>query len=236
MIDVSPVKAILFDMDGTLIKHTWQYEEITSALFDRFAGALSPLTRTEFYEVFWAKNVDMWYMMIDGAVDGDTAQRYSYINTLRALGQAPALADEMVATWVSLVLDEASPFDDTFSVLDTLRRRYTLGIVTNGFSTMQRAKINHYQLDDHVDFSMVSEEVGFHKPDARIFEAALRQAGNIAPHQAVFIGDNLDTDISGAVNSGIQPVWVQGNAGEHPPAGVATIRRLTELLSFFPGA
>jgi len=41
----SPIKAILFDMDGTLIKHTWQYEDITVALFNRFADALSPLTR-----------------------------------------------------------------------------------------------------------------------------------------------------------------------------------------------
>lgn len=230
----SPIKAILFDMDGTLIKHTWQYEQITSALFEKFADALAPVTRDEFYSVFWTKNVDMWYMMIDGAIDGDTAQRYSYVNTLRALGKELTLADEMVAAWVKLVLAEASPFEDTFSVLETLRRKYTVGIVTNGFSTMQRAKINHYGLDDHVDFSLVSEEVGFHKPDVRIFEAALRRAGNVLPSQAVFIGDNLTTDIAGALASGIHPVWVAGTADGTPPDGVATIQSLTDLLALLP--
>jgi len=231
----SPIKAILFDMDGTLIKHTWQYEDITIALFDRFADALSPLTRDEFYEVFWQKNVDMWYMMIDGAIDGDTAQRYSYINTLRALGKNTALADKMVSVWVSLVLAEASPFEDTFSVLAALRQKYTVGIVTNGFSTMQRAKINHYGLDAHVDFSMVSEEVGFHKPDVRIFKAALHRAGDILPDEAVFIGDNLDTDITGALACGIHAVWVKnGNGNTAPPTGVATIESLTDLLALLP--
>ncbi len=229
MKDFSGIKSILFDMDGTLIKHTWQYHEITTALFDAFAEKLAPFTGEQFYEVFWSKNFDMWYMMLDGVIDGDTAQVYSYINTLRHLKLDESLAPQMVDVWVQLVLKEAAPFDDTIHVLNTLREKYTLGIVTNGFATMQRAKIQHYNLAQHVDFTMVSEEIGYHKPDPRIFDAALKQAGDISPQQAIFIGDNLQTDIAGALNTGIHPVWIAGN-GYTPPDGVTVIERLSDLL------
>ena len=217
-------------MDGTLIKHTWQYHQITDALFEQFAEHLAPLTNEQFYEIFWPKNYDMWYMMVDGVVDGDTAQVYSYINTLRYLKLDESLAPKMVDTWIELVLKEAIPFEDTFSVLDALRSRYTIGIVTNGFTSMQRTKIDRYQLADHVDFTMVSEETGFHKPDTRIFELALQRGGNCLPEEAVFVGDNPQTDIAGALKTGIHPVWVASN-GQTPPAGVTTIQHLSELLA-----
>ncbi len=229
MTDFSRIKAVLFDMDGTLIKHTWQYAQITDALFAQFAPALAPLTHDEFYDVFWQKNIDMWTMMVDGAINGDTAQEYSYRNTLRALGKDVGLAADMVSFWTGLVLAEAAPFEDTPRVLGQLRRRFTTGIVTNGFTTMQRAKINTYRLHELVDFCMVSEEVGFHKPDVRIFEHALRRAGNIAPAEAIFVGDNPETDIAGSLAAGIQPVLVACNKARIPPDGVIAIKTLSDL-------
>ena len=157
-LDFSHITTIIFDMDGTLIEHTWQLNQITETLFARFADELAPVTHDEFYRLFWPKNEEMWYMMVDGIVDGDTAARYSYVNTLRALGKNATLATPMLAQWNQLVLEEVKPFEDTFAVLNTLRGRYTTGIVTNGFITLQRAKINQYQLAEYVDFTLISEE------------------------------------------------------------------------------
>jgi len=231
MSDFSNIKAVLFDMDGTLIKHTWQYSQITDALFEKFASALSPLTCDEFYEVFWDKNVDMWYMMLDGVIDGETAQIYSYTNTLRALKKDPALGAEMAAYWLHLVLEEAVPFDETHTVLERVGAHFTTGIVTNGFTITQRAKIKRYGLAELVDFCLISEEVGFHKPDARIFEQALERAGNISPEQAVFVGDNLEADILGALEAGLQPVFIDLSDEQSPPDEVVKINQLTELLA-----
>jgi len=224
------IKAVLFDMDHTLIKHTWKFDEITTALHRHFERELHPITADEFFELFWSKSIDLWYMMMDGVIDGDDAQLYSYINTLRALEKDTSLAPQMVDTWRKLVLSEISLFDDTLSVLDTLRQHFTLGIVTNGFATMQRAKLNHYKLDDWVDFSLVSEEAKSHKPDTRIFELALEKAGNIAPNEAVFVGDNPNTDIKGAIDAGIHAVFIATN-GATPPANVPIINRLSDLFS-----
>lgn len=224
------IKAVLFDMDHTLIKHTWQFSDITSKLHQRFKRELQPVTADEFFETYWSKNIDLWYMMMDGIIDGHVSQLYSYKNTLRALEKDMTIAPQMADAWLDLVLSEIVLFDDTLSVLEKLKSRFLLGIVTNGFSHIQRAKLNHFQLDDWVDFSLVSEEEKSHKPDTRIFEIALKKAGNIAPHEAIFVGDNPNTDIKGAINAGIHAVFITTN-GATPPKNVPSINRLSDLFS-----
>jgi HAD superfamily hydrolase (TIGR01549 family) len=229
--DYSHITTIIFDMDGTLIRHTWRLDEITEALFARFATDLAPLTHTEFFAAYWPKNEDMWYMMVDGVLDGETAARYGYVNTLRALGLDEALAGPMVDCWRELVLQEAVPFDDTLAVLETLQRRYTTGILTNGFVGLQRGKINRYNLADYVDFTLVSEEAGYHKPAKEVFLKALELAGNAAPGETLYIGDSLVADIRGAQNAGITPILMNPQDDVRPPQEVIKIRRLGELLA-----
>ena len=175
--DYSQIRAVIFDMDGTLLKHTWQLSQITEALFQTFASDLQPVTHDMFFEQFWSKSEDLWYMMVDGALDGNTVAKYSYFNTLRSFEKDTSLAEPMLACWNELVLAEAKPFSDTLTVLDALQKKYTTGILTNGFITLQRDKIKKYDLAAHVDFTLVSEEVGYHKPDKRVFEEALKLAG-----------------------------------------------------------
>ncbi len=229
-IDHSHITTIIFDMDGTLIEHTWQLKHICEVLFARFAEALAPMTQEEFFECFWSKNADMWYMMVDGVLDGETAARFSYVNTLRTLGQDVNLAQPMLNYWIELVLEEAIPFDDTVTVLDTVHQKYTTGILTNGFIHMQRKKLERYNLTAYVDFSLVSEEAGYHKPDKRVFLEALKLAGNVSPGETIYVGDNLEADIQGALGVGITPIFMNARDNLNPPDGVIKIRRLSELL------
>lgn len=224
------ITTVIFDMDGTLIKHTWQLSQLTESLFARFAGPLAPLTHDEFFECFWPKNEDMWYMMVAGVIDGDTAAKYSYFNTLRVLGKDTGLAEAMAACWNELVLAEAMPFEDTFTVLAAVRRKYRVGILTNGFTTLQRGKIKRHRLDERVDFALVSEEAGYHKPDRRLFEAALKLAGNVPPEQVLYIGDSWVADIEGALGAGLTPIFICPDRDASNEAGVVTIQSLSELV------
>jgi putative hydrolase of the HAD superfamily len=235
-IDFSHITTVIFDMDGTLIRHTWRLSQLTRGLFNRFANDLAPVTHDEFFDCFWSKTEDMWYMMVDGVLDGDTAAKYGYVNTLRALGKDTSLAGTMLTTWQELVLNEAIPFEDTFTVLDTLRKQYTTGILTNGFITLQRSKIERYNLAAYVDFTLISEEAGYHKPDKRIFGAALKMAGNASPKQTLFVGDNPVTDIEGALGAGLVPVLMNPNDDIDPPDGVIKIGQLSELLTLLTGS
>lgn len=226
--DYSHITTVIFDMDGTLIKHTWRLNQLTETLFARFADQLAPLTHDEFFECFWPRNEDMWYMMVDGVLSGDMAAKYSYVNTLRALKKDTALAEAMVNCWNELVLEEAIPFEDTLAVLSAVRAKYRVGILTNGFTTLQRGKIKRHRLDQHVDFTLVSEEAGYHKPDKRLFLAALELAGGVAPGQVLYVGDSLIADIQGAQNAGLWPIFMSPGEG-NCPEGIITIRQLSEL-------
>jgi HAD superfamily hydrolase (TIGR01549 family) len=146
------------------------------------------------------------------------------------LEQDESLADPMLDTWRDLVLEEAVPFSDTYKVLDAVRKNYATGILTNGFTQFQRQKIDKYNLADHVDFTLVSEEAGYHKPDPRVFVQALEMAGHANSSQTLYIGDNLVADIAGAQGAGITPVFMNAKNRGSPPDGVISIKKLSELL------
>ena len=230
-LEFGPITTIIFDMDGTLIEHTWRLSQITEALFNRFAAELAPVTHDQFYDRFWPKNEDMWYMMVDGVLRGEMAAKYSYVNTLRSLGQDTRLAEPMLAYWHELVLQEAQPFADTRTVLEALGPKYTTGILTNGFAMLQRAKIEQYNFGRYVDFVLVSEEVGYHKPDKRIFLQALEAAGQPIPQQTLYVGDSLVSDIEPAQELGLKPILMNPRDDLEAPAGVIKITRLTMLLN-----
>jgi HAD superfamily hydrolase (TIGR01549 family) len=217
-------------MDGTLIEHTWQLSQICQELYAKFAQQLAPVTVDEFFDLYWTKSADMWHMMVDGIIDGELAARYGYANTLRTLGLDENLAEPMLIAWRDMVLEEAVPFEDTYNVLDAVRKTHKTGILTNGFQVLQRLKINKYRLADHVDFTLVSEEAGYHKPDPRIFEQALGLADCALPAETLYVGDNPVTDIQGALNAGITPILMNAKNIIDPPSDVIKISRLTELL------
>jgi putative hydrolase of the HAD superfamily len=224
------VTTVIFDLDGTLIEHTWQLSRVCKALFSHFADDLTPVSQTEFFEVYWSKSEDMWYMMVDGVLDGAVAARYGYVNTLRTLGQDTDLAKPMLDYWIELVLHEAIPFDDTFAVLSAVNQKYRTGILTNGFINLQRRKIEKYDLASYVDFTLVSEEAGYHKPDRRAFLAALALAGEPAAAETLYIGDNLTADIEGALGAGLTPIFFDARDDKETPNGVLKITKLSELL------
>jgi putative hydrolase of the HAD superfamily len=106
-----------------------------------------------------------------------------------------------------------------------------IGIVTNGPTEVQRAKLELLEVDRLVDFVLVSEEFGAAKPDPEIFREALRLAG-VKQEEAIFVGDSVEFDMAGARAAGIPTVWV--NRDERPwtepgPPPSRQIRSLAEL-------
>jgi putative hydrolase of the HAD superfamily len=226
----SHITTVIFDMDGTLIEHTWQLSKICAELFARFADDLFPVSQDEFFDCYWLKSHDMWHMMVDRLLPGEVAAKYAYVNTLRTLGLNPLLAEPMLNYWTEIVLEEAVPFEDTFTVLNALRPKYKTGILTNGYIGLQRKKIERHDLAAYVDFTLVSEEAGYHKPDPRVFIETLKLAGGALPQETLYIGDNLVTDVEGSQAAGITPILIDIKHQYDAPGGVLKISRLGDLL------
>ena len=98
-------------------------------------------------------------------------------------------------------------FPESRTVLEQLRARFRLGMITNGASDIQRAKIEGSGLAEFFDTILVSGEEGFGKPKPEIFRLAIDRL-NVDEAGAVMIGDSLARDITGAAGVGIKSVWV----------------------------
>jgi putative hydrolase of the HAD superfamily len=85
---------------------------------------------------------------------------------------------------------------------------WQLGIVTNGATRVQQAKIDRVGLRSHVDMVLDSETAGYAKPDARIFEIAAEKLGVELAPDGWMVGDMLDKDIEGGLAAGLRTIWL----------------------------
>ncbi len=130
------------------------------------------------------------------------------------------------------------PFAEAPDVLSALAGipGVPMGIVTNGDSVQQRQKVAALDLDGLVSVVVVSGDLGVPKPDPAPFLEAARRLG-VDPADCLMVGDRVDVDVVGALDAGMQAVWVRrpqtAEPHREPPADLAgrfrTITSLTEL-------
>ncbi len=99
-------------------------------------------------------------------------------------------------------------FSDTNEILKSLNEKYKLGLVTNGLSEHQRFKIEKFELEKYFECILISEEVGFQKPDIQIFNKAAEKL-NLKVKEMLHIGDNPSHDVIGANKAGMFSCWLK---------------------------
>jgi len=124
-------------------------------------------------------------------------------------------------------------FTGVRETVERLSRTHALGVITNAPAWWnQRAKLTHLGLTRFVTYIVISGEIGYEKPDPRIFQHALALAG-VRADEAVFVGDRLDVDIAGAKTAGMRAVWFNHWGGTLDPDVAqpdAVITHFAELL------
>lgn len=113
---------------------------------------------------------------------------------------------------------------------DLAARGYRLGVISNSSERLLRT-INHFGLEDVLDPVVFSQKVGAEKPDPRVFEFALREAGCKAG-DALHVGDDFEADLRGATGAGMRAVWLNrmGRPAPGPCEAITNLRELTTIL------
>lgn len=114
-------------------------------------------------------------------------------------------------------------------LLDALRHRVKLGIITNGFTQLQRVRLEATGLYEHFDVLVISEEVGIAKPDGRIFDHALSLMGLPMRERVLMVGDTLESDILGGLNAGMTTCWVN-SMGKIAPNHIQPHHEISSLV------
>jgi putative hydrolase of the HAD superfamily len=225
-------KSVIFDLDDTLC----DYAAAREARLRR-AFTLSPSASQS------CEPIDLDRMIAESIqMHPHGADHFAELFT--RFGIADARAADAAADWYRKNrFHGLRLFPETEAVFATLRNAVSadakaarpIGIVTNGPTEVQRAKLELLGIDHLVDFVLVSEEFGVAKPDPRIFREALRLAG-VGPDAAVFVGDSAEFDIAGAQAAGIPTVWVNRHQrrwtepGPPPTRQIRTLAKLPQLL------
>ncbi len=211
------LRAILFDLDDTLYDYSGFWRDRLHRAVDDVAARDPQIDRGALAEAAVAEWVWMerWpdFLRHHGIADED-------------------LIEATHAAFKHGWFDDMTLPEDAAVVLQVLRSRFKIGLITNGPSHIQRRKIERFSLAERMDLLVVSGEFGIHKPDPAIFEYALTQL-DVASDEALFVGDLLEHDLRGAAAAGLPFVWFNRYHKTLPndvPAPVAIIQHLEELL------
>jgi len=130
----------------------------------------------------------------------------------------------------------ANPYmDGAEDALRELGKHYKLAMVTNGIPDVQRTKVERTGLASHFDVVIISGELGFGKPDPRLYEETLRRLG-VGAGESIMVGDNFRRDVIGAQESGIRGVWLSLGRPSPDPAAepwlvIDSLAELPDILA-----
>lgn len=213
------IKAVLFDLDGTLYDRDTVAEQIFALQYRAFAAELASVGRERFLR-------DVHAMDEHGHGDKDAGYR----RLVEAWRLDAPLAERLNAHFWATYDGLCTLPDDTRVTLRELRRRgLVLGIVTNGESARQRKKIDTLGLAGAFDVVLVSGEEGVRKPDRVIFERALERCA-VRADEAMFVGDHPVADIMGAHAAGLKAVWKRVPYWQPVVLTALVVERLSEVI------
>lgn len=201
--NMDTIKAISFDGDGTLwdfekaMRQSLQHVLTELEQVDPHAGVMLSIERM--IEIRNSVAVELKV----NTTDLEAIRLEAFRRTLKDIGKPnDALADHLNRVYLKHRFEDIELFDDVLPVLKTLQMRYAIGLLSNGNSYPERTGLSGV-----FRFVVFSQDYGIEKPDPRIFQIAMQEAG-CSKEQLLHVGDSLINDVGGAINVGMKCVWL----------------------------
>ena len=220
---------IFFDLDHTL----WDFDKNSEMAFARIFSERFPNIKIEhFIEKYIPINQACWKLYQHDKI---THQELRY-NRLKFSFDAlnveisDADIDQIANDYIETLTDNNHLFDGAIELLDYLKTKYRLHIITNGFANVQDKKINNALLGNYFTTITNSELAGVKKPNSIIFDYAVH-AAQASKESCIMIGDCLDADVNGALNAGLDAIFFNDKKIE-APQNIKQINHLLELKKY----
>ncbi|SKB47732.1 putative hydrolase of the HAD superfamily [Sphingobacterium nematocida] len=228
-------KDIFFDLDHTIWDFDKNAEETLHELyhrfqFDRLFGENNP---DLFIETYTINNHRVWDLYHQGKIDKPTLRKLRFADTFTQLGVDPVLfPTAFEEEYLQICPTKTNLFPHAHETLGYLQDRYNLHLISNGFKEACELKLKHSALKDYFKTIVISEIFGVNKPDPRIFDYAINN-GQAEKNTSIMIGDNLDADIRGAQNAGLEAIYFNSTGAQKPADINHMIVDLKELQYIF---
>ncbi|WP_100406995.1 HAD family hydrolase [Bacillus solitudinis] len=190
------IKAVLFDLDGTLLNRDESVQIVIEKQYDRLSRFIGHISK----EVYVTRFIEL--------------DNHGYVWKDKVYQQLVVEFNVTEITWEELLDDymlefknSCIPFPNLIEMLEELRSsNLMLGMITNGKGQFQMDNITALGIEKYFDTLLISEWEGIKKPDPKIFEKAL-EALNVLPYESLFVGDHPENDVKAAQNIGLKGIW-----------------------------
>lgn len=226
---------LFFDLDHTIWDFEANAKDTLAQIFSDYKLESKGISDFEdFFVRYIFHNDRLWKRYTQGFMRQDELRwKRMWLALLDFKIASEPLAKELSVTYLEHLPDRKKVFDYTFEILEYLKTKgYVLHLITNGFEEVQHRKIFHSGLQPYFTEVITSEGCNSVKPMPEIFNYALEKTGALR-HQAIIIGDNLETDIQGGINAGWDTVFVNHLQVKDATPATYTVQHLKELEQIF---
>ncbi|SIQ26481.1 YjjG family noncanonical pyrimidine nucleotidase [Maribacter ulvicola] len=194
------VTDIFFDLDHTL----WDFDKNSALTFSKiFKEQKVEVALEDFLEVYVPANLKFWRLFREDKITKAELRYQRLKSVFDTMGYSAS--DDLIHMLSEEYINHLSSFNTLFpnaiEVLEYLKPKYKLHIITNGFQEVQDKKLRNSGIHSYFDQIIDSETAGAKKPNPVIFNLALDRAG-VLPEKSLMIGDSLEADVKGAKSLG----------------------------------
>lgn len=227
------IKFIFFDLDNTLLDHTYAEKIALLETFENDLKEFIPADFETFKSVYHEINTKLWSLYSQSKVTKDEVRLGRFRDSLKHFGKTDFDIQNLWENYAKRYRMNWKPIEQSTEILSYLAsKNYRMGIISNGFTELQKDKILKMGWDNYFETTILSEEIGVQKPDPKIFKSALL-ASKVDVSDVVYIGDSYETDIIGAKNSGWKSIYFNPNGLISEDSSVTSIFELNELKKYF---
>lgn len=209
-------KAVFFDLDHTL----WDFEKNSALAFQVILEKFNISVSAEKFNKHYSPiNAKYWKLYRDGDIT-HLELRYGRLKDTFAMLDFEIddkLLHEVSEEYVRLLPENNHLYEGAIEILEYLRPKYSLHIITNGPDVVQERKLKNANIGHYFDTITNSELAGCKKPHAGIFEYALK-AANADKASSIMIGDCIEADVQGALDCGLDAIYFNEHKQEAHPS------------------
>ena len=198
------VKAILWDVDGTLLDFAAAEKAAIQKLFGEFGLGECTDGMVARYS---AINDAYWKRLERGEITKAEVLVGRYRDFFSEIGVEPSLAETFNARYQIALGDTVVCRDDSLNLVKSLHGRVKQYVVSNGTVVAQTRKLERSGLGRWMDGIFLSEQLGAEKPSPRFFEQVFAALPDIPKEDMLIVGDSLTSDMQGGLAAGVPTCW-----------------------------
>ena len=190
------IRAVLFDLDGTLLDRRQSLEQFIHDQYNRFASHLMNIEKSEYCSRF---------LELDN--NGYTWKDKVYATLLYEYNITTLTPEQLLQDYITNFQHHCISFQNMHELLQRLtQQNMKIGIITNGFTDFQMNNLRALNIHTYTNTILVSEAEGIKKPHPEIFERALKKL-DVKATECLYVGDHPENDVLGSERVGILGVW-----------------------------